>query len=64
MTSLELAERLKAEIQREHEIISKHSRRRAILEHYATRLRLGVTEAVVRAEIEAAGEHVELMESE
>jgi hypothetical protein len=64
MTSLELAEVLREQIRREHEIISRHSRRRAILEHFATRLRLGVSEKVVRAEIAAQGETIELMESE
>jgi len=64
VTSLELAAILKEAIQREHEIISKHTRRRNILEHFATRLRLGVSEKVVRAEIAAQGEDIELMEAE
>lgn len=56
MSNLELADVLKAEVQRLSEEISKLTRRRNVLGHYATRLRLGVKAEVVRAEIEATGE--------
>jgi hypothetical protein len=64
VTGLDLADLIKEELQREHEIISRHMRRRAILEHYARRLRLGVNPTVVRAEIEAAGESLTLPDGE
>ena len=64
MTSLDLAHLLKAEIQKEHEVISKHMRRRNILEHFASRLRLGVSEKVVRSEIEAQGETIDVQEDD
>jgi hypothetical protein len=56
MSNLELAELLKEEVQRLNEQISALTRRKNILSHYATRLRLGVKPDVVRAEIEATGE--------
>ena len=56
MSSLELAELLKQEVQRLSEQISALTRRKAIYQHYATRLCLGVKPEVVRAEIEATGE--------
>ena len=64
MTSLDLATILKGEMQKQHEIVSVAKRRLAILTHYATRLRLGVHPEVVLAELDAAGETIELMESE
>jgi hypothetical protein len=64
VTSLDLAAVLKQEIQKQHEIISKATRRRNVLEHYVTRLRLGKDPKVVQAELEAAGEPIDLMESE
>jgi hypothetical protein len=56
MTSLDLAQVLKEEVQRLNEQISALTRRRNVLAHYSTRLRLGVKPEVVRAEIAAAGE--------
>ena len=56
MGGLDLADALKQEVQRLSEQISALTRRKAIYQHYATRLRLGVKPDVVRAEIEATGE--------
>ena len=56
MSNLALADLLKAEVQRLSEEISRLTRRKAIYQHYATRLRLGVKPEVIRAEIEATGE--------
>lgn len=58
MTELDLAQVLTDEINIQHAIISKATRRRNILEHFRTRLRLGVKVSVVEAEIRAAGEPV------
>jgi hypothetical protein len=58
MTGLDLAQVLKEEIQRLSERISADSRRKNVLAHYATRLRLGKSPDVVLAELEAAGEPI------
>ena len=60
MTSLDLAQVLKDEQARLSTVISVATRRRAILQHSATSLRLGVSQAVVLAELEAAGEPIDL----
>jgi len=59
-----MAQVLKAEMDRLSAVISAATRRRAVCQHAATRLRLGVSQTVVRAELEAAGENVDLMEAE
>jgi hypothetical protein len=64
MTNLALAQVLKAEIQRCAERISADTRRKNILTHYATRLRLGKSQEVVLAELAAAGEPIDLQEAE
>ena len=62
MTNLDLASILKDEIQKCVERISADTRRKNILAHYATRLRLGKSQEVVLAELAAAGEPVDVME--
>ena len=60
MTGLDLAYVVKDEMQRVSEAISRLTRRRAILQGAATRLRLGYSPTVVLAELDAAGESVTL----
>lgn len=62
MTDPNLERVLKNAIAREYEIISRATRRKNVLTHYQTRLRLGKHPDVVRAEIAAADETIELSE--
>lgn len=64
MSDAELEVILKAELDRVYVTISEATRRMNTLRHYLTRLRLKVPPSVVLAEIRAAGEEIELMESE
>src|ERR1051325_6734840 len=59
MTNLDLAQLLKDEMGRLTEEISAATRRRNILQGAATRLRLGVPQTVVAAELEAQGEQLD-----
>lgn len=60
MTNLDLAQTLKDEMARLHAVISAANRRLAIYTGAATRLRLGKAPSVVLAELEAAGETLDL----
>ena len=60
MTGLDISFVLKDEMNRLAEVISRASRRRAILQGGATKLRLGYPPAAVLAELEAAGEPITL----
>lgn len=58
MTALDIAQVLKDATVAINEEISRLTRRRAVYQAAATRLRLGVSPEVVKVEIQAAGEPV------